>query len=128
MKNLLTLTAAIEAGTGLLMIVFPSTLASLLLGSSLDAPVALTIARIAGVAIFTLGVTCWLNRNDGQRKATGGLVAALMIYNIGISAVLIYAGLGLGLSCIGLWSLVMVHTCMCVWCIAKLLKVPASIT
>jgi hypothetical protein len=125
MKNLLTFTAAIEAGTGLLMIAFPSTLSRLLLGSSLDAPVAFTIARIAGVAIFALAAACWLTRNYLQRQAARGLVVALMMYNIGVSAVLIYAGLGLGLSCIGLWSVVMVHTCMCVWCILRLLKATA---
>jgi hypothetical protein len=122
MKSLLSVTAAIEAVTGLVMIIFPPILTRILLGSSLEGPVALTIARIAGVAIFALGTTCWLNRNDGQSKAARGLVAALMFYNAGTSAVLIYAGLRLGLSCIGLWSVVMVHTFMCLWCILKLLK------
>jgi hypothetical protein len=120
MKTLFTVTAAIEAGTGLIMITFPSVLARILLGSSLLGPVALTIARIAGVAIFALGAASWLYRNDDQRKTARGLIAALMIFNVGTSAVLIFAGLRLGLSCLGLWSVVMVHTFLAVWCILRL--------
>jgi hypothetical protein len=123
MKNLLTVTAVIETGTGLALIAFPSMLATILLGSSLDVPAAITIARIAGVAIFALGTVCGLNRNDSQDKAARGLVTALAIYNFGAAIVLIYAGLGLGLSCIGLWSVVIVHTLMCVWCVLELLKI-----
>jgi len=52
MKNLLTLTAVLEAGTGLGLVAFPSLVATLLLGSSLDDPVALTVARVAGVALL----------------------------------------------------------------------------
>jgi hypothetical protein len=120
MKTLFTVTAAIESGTGLIMITSPSVLAGILLGSSLDGPVALTIARIAGVAIFALGAASWLNRNYEQRKTARGLVAALMIFNIGTSAVLMFAGLRLGLSCLGLWSVVMAHTFLAVWCILRL--------
>ncbi len=47
MKNLLTLTAVLEAGTGIALLAVPSLVSTLLLGSSLDAPVALTVARVA---------------------------------------------------------------------------------
>ena len=120
MKNLLTVTAVIEMMTGLVLIAFPSMLVKILLGSSPDGPAALTIARIAGVAIFALGTACWPGRNDSQGKAARGLVTALLIYNFGVSVILIYAGLGLGLSCIGLWGIVMIHAAMGTWCIVKL--------
>ena len=69
MKNLLTLTAVIEVGTCLVLVAVPSLLATLLLGSSLDAPVALTVARVAGVAPLALGVACWraLRRAETRR-------------------------------------------------------------
>ena len=122
MKNLLSVTAAIETGTGLLLIVFPSVLAKILLGSPLDGPVAITIARIAGLAILALGLFCWLGGYDAQSRTARGFIAVLVIYNAVTSIILTYAGLGLGLSCIGLWSVVIIHTFMGVWCILRLLK------
>ena len=126
MKNLLTLTAFIEAGTGLVLVAFPSQLATLLLGSSLDAPVALTVARVAGVALLALGVACWLARLDGQSRAAKGLVGAMVLHNSAIAALLVYAGIGLGLSSIGLWPAVLLYTVMTVWCVMLLLNTGTS--
>ena len=126
MKNLLTLTAVIEAGTGLVLVAFPSQLATLLLGSSLDAPVALTVARVAGVALLALGVACWLARHDGQSRAAKGLVGAMVLHNAAIAALLVYAGIGLGLSSIGLWPAVLLHAVMTVWCVRCLLNAGTS--
>jgi hypothetical protein len=124
MKNLLTVTAIIESGTGLLMVVFPSILTMLLFGSSIDTTIASTIARVAGVAILALSVACWLARNDGQSPAAKGLVSAMVLYNTAIAIVLIYAALGLMLSGIGLWPVVMLHLAMSAWCIISLLNKP----
>ena len=126
MKNLLTLTAFIEAGTGLVLVAFPSQLATLLLGSLLDAPVALTVARVAGVALLALGVACWLARHDGQSRAAKGLVGAMVLHNSAIAALLVYAGIGLGLSSIGLWPAVLLHAVMTVWCVMRLLNTGTS--
>ena len=122
MRNLLSVTALIETGTGLVLVALPSLLTKLLLGSSLDIPVALTVARVAGVAISALGVACWLARHDGQSRAARGLVGAMVLYNAGILTVLVYAGIGLGLSSIGLWPTVVVHAAMTVWCVTSLLQ------
>jgi hypothetical protein len=45
MKSLLTVSSVIEVVTGSLLVAFPSLVTALLLGSSLDAPMALTVAR-----------------------------------------------------------------------------------
>jgi hypothetical protein len=127
MKNLLTVVAVIEVGTGLVMVVLPSLLITLLLGSSLSTPVELILARVAGVALVALGVACWLARHDGQSRAAKGLVGALALYNAGIATVLVYAGIGLGLSGILLWPVVLVHVAMAVWCVMRLLVKPAQI-
>lgn len=116
MKKLLASTAIIEFLTGLVLVALPSKLASLLLGSPLDSPVALTVARIAGVALIALGIICWIARNDNQGNAVKGLITALIVYNIGVAIVLVYAGTGLGLFGIGLWPVVLVHFAMAVWC------------
>jgi hypothetical protein len=122
MKNLLATTAVIEVGIGLVLVVRPSPLATLLLGSSLGTPVALTVARVAGVALVALGVACWLARRDGRTGATRGLVGAMALYNAGVFTVLVYAGVGLGLPGAGLWPTVLVHAAMTVWCVTSLLR------
>ena len=127
MKNVLTLTAVIEVGTGLVLVTLPSLLVTLLLGSSLDTPVALIVARVAGVALLALGVACWLARHDGQSRAARGLVGAMVLHNAAIATVLVYAGIGLGLSSIGLWPTVMLHAVMTVWCVMRLIDKPAKI-
>jgi hypothetical protein len=121
-KNLLTLTAVIEIGTGLMMVAFPSLLATFMLCSSLNNPVAITVARIAGVAIAALGITCFLASFDWQSNAAIGLVMAMMIYNAGVLIILLYAGIVLGLFCAGLCLVVLVHAVMTVWSIISLLN------
>jgi len=121
-KNLLTVTALIELGAGLVMVTFPSLLIRLLLGSPINTPVEYTLARVAGVALLSLAVACWLARHDGQSPAARGLVSALVLYNTAIVLVLVYAALGLALSCFGLWLVVLLQSAMAVWCIRVLFK------
>jgi hypothetical protein len=120
MKNLLTVTAGIEAATGLALLGLPWLVVSLLLGGSLDTPAALVVARVTGAALLSLGVACWLARNDEKNRAAVGVVTAMLMYNVAAVAVLAYAGIGLGLSGIGLWPAVLLHAAMAVWCIACL--------
>jgi len=121
MKNLLTLTALIEFGTGLALVTLPSLLAILLFGSSLDTPTSIIIARVAGVALIVIGVACWLARNDAASNTAKGLVIAMIIYNLAIPILLVYAALGLQISGIGLWPVVLVHLAMLAWSIMRLL-------
>jgi len=120
MKNLLTVTAIAEFGTGFVLVSFPGLLTVLLFGSSIDTPIALIIARVAGLAIIALGVACWFARNDVQSPATMGLVIAMFIYNSGTSLLFIYAGLSFISLGIGLWPVVLFHLAMSIWCIIKI--------
>ena len=117
MRALLVVTALLEGVTGLMLVALPSQLATLLLGSSLEAPAALTVARIAGAALVALAMTCWLARDDGQSRAARGLVAATAVYHTGVALVLAYASIGLALSGLGLWPTVLFHTAMTAWCL-----------
>ena len=119
-RILLIVTAVIEAGAGVGMVVVPSVLTTLLVGSSLDSPGALIVARVAGAALLALGVACWLARHDGQSRAARGIVSAMLVYNLGTASVLAYAGIGLRLSGVGIWPAVVLHASMAVWCIACL--------
>jgi hypothetical protein len=120
MKTLLILTASLEAATGLALLLSPALPVSLLLGVALDTPGGVTVARVAGAALLALGVACWLARDDRQSHAARGIVAAMSLYNVGAATVLVYAGLGLGLSGIGLWPAALLHLALAAWSIACL--------
>jgi len=119
MQALLVVTAVVEGATGLALVALPSRLAMLLLGSSLDAPAALTMARVAGVALVALAAGCWLMRLEGPSRAARSLVAAMAIYHTGVALVLAYAGLGFALSGLGLWPTVVAHAAMTAWCLKQ---------
>jgi hypothetical protein len=59
------------------LLCFPSATAALLVGAPLEAPIALTVARVGGAGLLALGVACWLARGDTQSRAARGLVAAV---------------------------------------------------
>jgi hypothetical protein len=120
MKPLLIVTAVLEAGIGIGLLVVPSTVAQVLLGAPLDTPVALTVARVAGAALLALGVACWLAAFDAQSRAARGVVSAMVIYNLGAMLVLGAAGLGPQPVGIGLWPAVILHAVMTVWCVSRL--------
>ena len=124
MNRLLKLTAIIEAAAGLALMVVPSVVVRLLLGSELDAPTAVMLGRVAGAALLALGVACWLARGDTQSRAARGLVAAMFLYNVATVAVLAFVGIGFGLQGVALWPAVVLHAVMAVWCVACLRRSP----
>jgi len=124
MKRFLTLTAIIEAATGLALIAVPAIVVRLLLGAEISGA-SIPLGRVAGAALLALGVACWLARDDTQSRAARGLVVAMLIYNIVATAVLAFAGIGLGLHGVVLWPAVVLHAAMGVWCITTLLKAQA---
>jgi hypothetical protein len=119
MRKLLATTALLEAGAGLGILILPSAVASLMLGSPLDTPAAVAVARIAGVALLALGVACWLARHEPGPSARG-LVGAMVLYNVGVIAVLVHEAMGVAIAGIALWPTVVAHAAMGVWCITRL--------
>ena len=124
MKRFLILTAIIEAATGLALIALPAIVVRLLLGAEISGA-GIPLGRVAGAALLALGVACWLARDDTQSRAARGLVVAMLMYNIVATAVLAFAGIGLGLHGVVLWPAVVLHAAMGVWCIVCLGRSPS---
>ena len=126
MKRFLTLTAIIEAATGLALIAVPAIVVRLLLGAEISGA-SVPLGRVAGAALLALGVACWLARNDRQSRTARGLVVAMLVYNIVATAVLAFAGIGLGLHGVALWPAVVLHAVMTIWCVTSLLRKPTRV-
>jgi hypothetical protein len=116
MKTLLVVTAVFEGVTGVVLMAWPAPPVFLLLGTALDTPGGQVVARVAGAALLALALACWLARIDPQSRAARGLVAALLLYNVAVIVVLVYACLGWNLSAIGLWPAVGLHAALALSC------------
>ena len=119
-RELLIVTALVEMPIGLMLLLSPGLVVPFLLGTSLGAPAALVVARIAGAALLSLGGACWLARDDGPSRAGRGLVAAMLLYNGTAAAVLANAGAGMTLGGVLMWPAVALHAVLAVWCVASL--------
>jgi hypothetical protein len=98
MKKLLILTGVAEAATGVALMVAPALVGHLLLGAEL-AGVSIVVARVAGIALFALGMGCW----PGP--------AALGMLNYSTLATVYLAYLAIGSEWVGplLWPVVGLH-------------------
>lgn len=124
MLYFLIVTALVEVGAGLLLLLHPAPPLSLLLGVDQAAPEALFISRIAGAALLAIGVACWLARSDQPGPALRGLLIGVLIYDAAAAVLLAYAGMVLGMSGIALWPAVVLHTALTAWCIVSLWAKP----
>ncbi len=98
MKRVLVLAAVSEAATGLALLIVPSLVGQLLLGSELIG-IAVTVARVAGIALISLGVACW----------PGPPLVGMLTYSVAVTLYLAYLGFGGGLTGILLWPAVVLH-------------------
>ena len=102
------------------MLALPTLVISVLLGASLDSAGGVTVARVGGAAMLSLGLACWLARHDGQARPGRGVVTAMLVYHVGVAVLLTHAGLALGMTGIGLWPAAAGHVALAVWSIACL--------
>ncbi|HQR94850.1 MAG TPA: hypothetical protein PLZ97_15970, partial [Sediminibacterium sp.] len=113
MKSLLTVTALIEGATGLALIFVPSLVVSSLLGTTLIDPTAFLLAKLAGVALITIGLACWFSRTELLSKV---MVKAMLGYNLFSISLLVYSALIENLYGQGLWPAVLLHLGLVIWC------------
>jgi hypothetical protein len=117
LKLLLTATALLEGITGLGLVIIPSLLVSLLLGTSLTDSGAILICRLTGGALITIAMACWLLRRDAQSSV---MVKIMLGYNIFCTILLVYAALVSRIYGQGLWPVVLLHLGMFIWCLSFL--------
>jgi hypothetical protein len=123
---LLIVTAFVEVGTGLLLLLLPSVPLALLLG--LDDPAAETLfmGRVGGAALLAIGVASWLARRDQGGPAQQGLFIGVLIYDAGAASLLAYAGVVLRRAGIALWPAVVLHTSLAAWCVVCVRREPRA--
>ena len=90
--------AIAEAVTGLALLIVPSLVGQLLLGEELTG-VAIPIARVAGIALIALGISCW----------PGPPLTGMLIYSVIVTLYLAYLGFSGGLTGVLLWPAVALH-------------------
>jgi len=115
-EALLGVTAVVELTAAAALLAVPSRVAALLLGTGLDSPAANVVARIAGAALLSIGLTCWLVRNSPEGASRRGQIAALLAYNAAVAVLLVFAAVVEHLHGIGLWPAVALHLGLSAWC------------
>ncbi|MCI4679383.1 hypothetical protein K9U39_14725 [Rhodoblastus acidophilus] len=98
MNKALIIASVGEALTGLALLLVPSLVGELLLGTSL-AGVAAAMARVAGIALIGLSVACWPDPPS----------LGMLIYSGAVALGLAYLGLFAGLHGVLLWPAVAAH-------------------
>jgi hypothetical protein len=106
-KQVLTFAAVGEVATGLALLLVPSLVGRVLLGEELSG-VAVTVARVAGVALIGLGVACW----------PGPPRLGMLAYSASVTLYLAYLGWWGGATGVLLWPAVILHailTALLLW-------------
>jgi hypothetical protein len=98
MKRVLVFAAVSEAATGVALLIVPSLVGQLLFGAELTG-IAMTVARVTGIALIALGVACW----------PGTPLVGMLTYSAAVTLYLAYVGFAGGFTGILLWPAVILH-------------------
>ena len=114
--KLLAIAAVAEVATGLAMLVVPSLMGSLLLGTEL-AGVSVPVARVTGIALVALGIACWPGRTA---------LCGMLTYSVLATAFLAY--LGIRGHWVGplLWPAVLLHGVIAIFLVRAWLMSPKT--
>jgi hypothetical protein len=107
MKRVLVVAAVGEAATGVALLVVPSLVGKLLFGIEATS-IAMTVARVAGIALIALGVACW----------PGTPLVGMLTYSASVTLYLAYIGFSDGPTGMLLWPAVVLHvilTALLIW-------------
>ena len=113
-KLFLVVIAAVEAATGLGLLLLPSVPFALLLGLDSATVESIFVGRIAGAALLAIGAASWMARKDALNPSLFGLLAGILIYNTAVSILLVYAAVVLKMTGVMLWPTVAFHALLAV--------------
>jgi hypothetical protein len=94
----LVLAAVSEAATGVALLIVPSLVGQVLFGAELTG-MAMTMARVTGIALIALGVACWPSTP----------LIGMLTYSAAVTLYLAYVGVAGGVTGILLWPAVVLH-------------------
>jgi hypothetical protein len=120
---LLPVEAAVEAATGLALIIYPQAVSRLLLRADL-AGAGIAVGRVAGIALLALGLGCWVSRQHVDKTPT---LAAMLTYNLLVTAYLLLLGLGGALVGILLWPAIAIHAALTMLVASALINAKSQI-
>jgi hypothetical protein len=103
LRLLLTLSGGLEILAGLLALITPAPVVSLLLGVPVD-PIAAVLARLFGAGVFALGLACLKARDDVRSPAGLAVSLGITAYNVLAAVVLLWTAAGSGLGGLLLWA------------------------
>ena len=106
MNRLLAVAAVIEAITGLVLLINPSFVTSLLLGNVMSGA-GVAVGRVAGIALIALGLACWPKSSVGNVAVAG--CRAMVMCNLLMSIYLSYIGIRGQWVGVLLWPAVTIH-------------------
>jgi hypothetical protein len=109
-RTVLGVAAGIEAVTGLVMILFPHALIRLLLGADATG-LNIVIGRVAGIALLSLGLGCWMGRHE---EYGGWALFAMLTYNLFVTIYLAFVGLSTEFVGVLLWPAAALHAALTV--------------
>jgi hypothetical protein len=104
MNRLLTFAATVEAATGLALMAVPAVVVRLLLGDEISGA-AVSLGRVAGFGLLSLGLACWPGRGTTEASS----VRAILTYNALTTLYLLYLGIDGGRVGLLLWPAVALH-------------------
>ena len=108
MKNkVLTLAAAAEAGTGLLLLLWPAIVVRVLFGAEIVGA-GVIMSRLAGIALIGLGVACWPGNSAVQQ------LHGMLTYSTLAIVYLAYRGVSGEFAGVLLWPAVVAHALLSV--------------
>ncbi len=106
LRRILAFASVVEAGTGLVLIVDPAIVVTLLLGAEVSGAGA-PLGRCFGIALLALGLACWPGRP--RAETAWPAFRAMLTYNALIALYLAYLGTLGHLGGLLLWPGVVLH-------------------